>query len=177
MDEIELEADCARCAALCCVAPAFDRSDEFGVDKPALEPCPHLTASNACAIHADRARKGFSGCISFDCYGAGQTVVESLFDGANWREEPEILQPMAEAFERLRRIHYWLFLLKTAGRWPLDTVDLSLRDRLAGLLSPEGGWTRARLKEVDLAAAETAMNAFLERLKVYRNSPRLTARD
>lgn len=172
MEEIELEADCARCAALCCIAPAFDKSEEFGLDKPALQPCPHLTGANACAIHAERARKGFSGCISFDCYGAGQTVVERLFDGVSWREEPETLQPMAEAFERLRRIHYWLFLLRTAGRWPLSPVDLSLRDRLAALLSPKGGWTRARLKEVDLTAAESAMNSFLERLKAYRASGR-----
>ena len=37
-----LRADCSRCEALCCVAPAFAASADFAIDKPAGVPCPRL---------------------------------------------------------------------------------------------------------------------------------------
>ena len=30
----DLRADCARCAGLCCVVPAFTESADFAIDKP-----------------------------------------------------------------------------------------------------------------------------------------------
>ncbi|HEY3438708.1 MAG TPA: pentapeptide repeat-containing protein, partial [Actinotalea sp.] len=36
----ELVADCSRCAGLCCVVPAFVRSADFAITKPAQTPCP-----------------------------------------------------------------------------------------------------------------------------------------
>ena len=39
---MELTADCSKCAALCCVAMAFDKGDMFGCDKVAGEVCKHL---------------------------------------------------------------------------------------------------------------------------------------
>ena len=51
---MQLEADCSRCAALCCVVPAFARSSDFAVDKPAGTPCVHLAADHRCGIHAER---------------------------------------------------------------------------------------------------------------------------
>ena len=39
---VELRADCSRCVGLCCVAPAFARSADFAVDKPAGTPCTNL---------------------------------------------------------------------------------------------------------------------------------------
>jgi hypothetical protein len=70
----DLTADCARCRALCCVAPAFARSADFPITKPAGVPCPNLLADQRCGIH-DRLRDtGFRGCVGYDCFGAGQRL-------------------------------------------------------------------------------------------------------
>jgi len=54
-----LHADCSRCFALCCVAPAFERSSDFAIDKPAGRPCPHLQADSRCGIHPRLRGEGF----------------------------------------------------------------------------------------------------------------------
>ena len=57
----DLRADCGRCAALCCVAPAFTVSADFAVSKPAGRPCPHLLGDFRCGIHAGLRDRGFPG--------------------------------------------------------------------------------------------------------------------
>ena len=69
----ELRADCSRCAALCCVAPAFTRSADFPISKPAGVPCVHL-AGTTCTVHSRLRPLGFAGCVAYDCFGAGQRV-------------------------------------------------------------------------------------------------------
>jgi hypothetical protein len=69
-----LRADCARCLALCCVAPAFQRSADFAIDKPPGVACPNLRDDDRCGIHADLRERGFAGCAAYDCFGAGQRV-------------------------------------------------------------------------------------------------------
>ena len=73
----DLRADCGRCAGLCCVAPAFVASADFAIDKPAGRPCPKLSSDFSCSIHDSLREHGFPGCAVFDCFGAGQQVVQS----------------------------------------------------------------------------------------------------
>jgi hypothetical protein len=96
----DLVADCARCAALCCVAPSFEASEDFAVDKPSGARCQHLEHDDRCAIHAQRIERGFPGCVSFECYGAGQRATRT-FQGAD-RDELYLL---------LNTLHELLFLL------------------------------------------------------------------
>jgi hypothetical protein len=119
---VELRADCARCAALCCVALAFDKSHLFGFDKGAGVPCSHLSASGACTIHAAREESGFQGCITYDCLGAGQRATE-LFGGRSWIDDPELLGPMIDAFSALQGVHRLLLLLRQAEKLPLAVDD------------------------------------------------------
>jgi hypothetical protein len=109
-----LRADCASCAGLCCVVPAFSRSADFAIDKPARTPCPNLALDFGCSIH-DRLRgSGFAGCTVYDCFGAGQRVVQELFDGRDWRTSPELAEPMFAAFEVVERLHELLWYLGDA---------------------------------------------------------------
>ena len=78
-----LQADCGRCRALCCVGPAFAASADFAHDKPAERPCVHLGADDRCTIHTRLRPRGYPGCVAYDCFGAGQHVVQVLFDGAD----------------------------------------------------------------------------------------------
>ena len=52
---MNLTAECGRCTGLCCVAPAFSASADFGFDKPAGRPCRHLLPAFGCGIHAQLA--------------------------------------------------------------------------------------------------------------------------
>jgi hypothetical protein len=98
-----LRPDCARCVALCCVAPAFDAEQGFGYDKPACEPCRHLQTDNRCSIHPALVAQGFSGCAGFDCFGAGQRTT-AMFEGG-WRASPSQATRMFETYARLRALH------------------------------------------------------------------------
>lgn len=101
----ELRADCARCAGLCCVAPAFTASADFAIDKKGGEACPHLGRDFRCDIH-DRLRpSGFGGCATFDCFGAGQQVTQVTHPGRNWRTDPEVAPAMFASFAVMRPLH------------------------------------------------------------------------
>jgi len=110
----ELRADCARCCGLCCVGPAFDADQGFGFNKPAHTPCPNLDAKFRCIIHGELRQRGFSSCHTFDCYGAGQRVTQSLFAGKSWRTSPELAARMFDAYRKYRALHELLVLLDAA---------------------------------------------------------------
>jgi hypothetical protein len=164
---VSLEADCEHCAALCCVALAFDRSSSFAFDKPAGTVCPHVTPELRCAIHATRVDRGFAGCSGYDCLGAGQRVTQELFGGRTWRSAPELMESMFEAFRVVREIHELLLLLRTAKRLPLDQAKRSkLRDLTEPLESmPLPG---ALLGDFAVDAHAAEVRAFLR--DVGRNS-------
>lgn len=124
----ELRADCASCAGLCCVAPAFAASAEFALDKPARKPCPNLLEDFRCGIHDRLRASGFSGCATFDCFGAGQQVTQVTFGGRTWRDEPEIAESMFAAFGVMRHVQEvrW-YLAEALQRVPAG----ALRDQLA----------------------------------------------
>ncbi len=116
-DRARLRADCARCFALCCVAPGF-ASAEFAIDKPAGTPCPHLRDDFRCGIHDDLRPRGFAGCAAYDCFGAGQQVAQVTFRGRDWRDAPEIAPQMFAVFARMRQLHELLWYLAEALQLP-----------------------------------------------------------
>jgi uncharacterized protein YjbI with pentapeptide repeats len=113
-DRSALRADCAGCAALCCVAPAFERSSEFAVDKPAGVPCLKLAEDFRCSIHERLRDVGFAGCTTYDCFGAGQHVVQHTFAGSDWRSAPESAGQVFRVFEVVRGLHELLWYLLEA---------------------------------------------------------------
>jgi uncharacterized protein YjbI with pentapeptide repeats len=105
MQSSELRADCARCAGLCCVAPGFTASADFAISKKPGQACPHLQTGFGCEIH-DRLRPlGFPGCTTFDCFGAGQQVIQVTFGGRNWRRDPELATAQFTSFAVMRQLH------------------------------------------------------------------------
>lgn len=109
-----LRADCARCAGLCCVAPAFSASADFAMDKPAGQACPHLGPRFRCSIHDQLRQRGFPGCTVYDCFGAGQRVTQVTFGGRDWRQQPQLARPMFAAFTVMRQLHELLWYLRAA---------------------------------------------------------------
>jgi hypothetical protein len=167
MDVAAMRAECARCAALCCVALAFYRSDSFAIDKANGEPCPHLSIAGRCGIYTVRAEQGFPGCVDYDCLGAGQRVTQELFGGRSWLEDPSLLAPMTRAFVAMRQIHELRVLLDTAKRAPLSDQD---RAALAGFeaeLEPADGWSSTSLSAFDDEDLSTRIRTFLASLRGY----------
>jgi len=160
-----LRGDCAQCAALCCVALAFDRSSQFAFDKPAGEPCANLSAEGRCAIYAERAAKGFPGCQAYDCLGAGQAVTQGLFDGRSWRDDPALLRPMTDAFTVMRQAREALVLLRQAHRLPLPQPAARRLEAAEGDLDPAEGWTRADVASGRIERAVEAARALLRSLR------------
>ncbi len=151
---LELRADCAGCVGLCCVAPAFARSADFAVDKPAGTPCANLAPDFRCRIHADLRTEGFPGCTVFDCLGAGQRVTRA-FAGRDWRT-PDVAEPMFAAFALTRQVHELLWYLDEAReRAPDPELDdmwsmLLVDDFAAADLNP----ARERVGELLRGASE-----------------------
>ena len=114
----QLSADCSRCAALCCVVPGFARSSDFAVDKPPGVPCLNLLSDHLCGIHDQLRANGFAGCTVYDCFGAGQRVTQDTFGGVSWRDDPDLLGPMAEVFPQVRLLHEVLRYLLEARSLP-----------------------------------------------------------
>jgi hypothetical protein len=166
MTPMSLRADCARCAALCCVALAFDKSDLFGFDKPAGEPCAHLSPCGGCGIHASRRDHGFGGCIGYDCLGAGQRVTQDLFGGRTWLQDPALLDPMARAFLALQKAHRLLLLLRQASQLPLAPAD---QTRRAELEAAAGG---SDITLDSVAGLEIEVQSFLRGLRGYLDDER-----
>lgn len=121
-----LKADCARCFALCCVAPAFSASADFAIDKPAGQACPNLLEDFRCGIHTRLREQGFAGCTVYDCFGAGQKVSQITFRGQDWRQAPETARQMFQVFPTVRDLHELLWY-----------VDEALTMRAAGPLREE----------------------------------------
>lgn len=169
MNDAILQPDCARCAALCCIALAFDRSALFAIDKPAGEPCAHLDGCGACTIHSVRAERGFRGCIQFDCLGAGQRVTQELFAGRSWTEDHRLIGPMSHSFSVLLRRHEQLKLLEQAGALDLSPLD---RKRLAELWTGLVDAGVSPVPELDLE-----LSAFLASLKVYLSPENCSSAD
>lgn len=164
--DLALRADCSRCAALCCVSLHIDPSPAFAIGKAAGEPCGHLGLDNRCAIHAERAPRGFAGCASYDCLGAGQRVTR-LFEGRSWRTDPALLAAMSEAFFLVRRLHELLELLLLARRLPLsDDQRRTWRALWRGLAPPRTS-TWVELERLELDPIERQLRSFLGSLRPH----------
>ena len=132
---------------MCCVAPAFARSADFAIDKPAGQPCPNLELHKqpgpnpeldnqtrpaggsgfGCGIHTELRQRGFAGCTVYDCFGAGQKVAQVTFAGRDWRRAPASAPLMFAVFATMRPLHELLWYLTEARDLP---AAAPLHDRL-----------------------------------------------
>jgi hypothetical protein len=134
----DLRADCARCLGLCCVVPAFAASADFAIDKPAGRACPNLADDHRCRIHSRLREKGFRGCTVYDCFGAGQRVVQDLFDG---NPDPR----MHRVFPVVRQVHEWLWYLTEARTLrPDPEIDHLIAELETVTEHPEEHWPHVR---------------------------------
>ena len=129
-----LLADCSHCQALCCVGPVLTRSADFAIDKPAAVPCRNLLG-DSCGIHTELRPRGFPGCLAFDCFGAGQQVVQVTFAGRHRNDGPDTAAAMFAALPVVQQLHETLWHLAQAaevlppGALHSEVVQLSTETR------------------------------------------------
>ena len=160
----ELQADCAQCFGLCCVALPFAASADFAVDKAAGSPCRNLRTDSRCGIHTELRQRGFNGCTVYDCFGAGQKVSRLTFGGEDWRAGPsERARLMFDVFPVVRQLQELLWYLTEA-------LDLSaarpIRSELGRALDRVEALTRQgpeQLVELDVPAVRQEVNVLLLR--------------
>ena len=174
MPEHDLAADCARCAGLCCVVPAFTRSADFAISKPAGQPCPNLGPDSRCAIHAGLRNRGFGGCAAYDCFGAGQQTVQVTFGGRDWRSSPGLAADMFAAFGVMRQLNELRWHLAQASELlspggPAGSLSAigALREELSEALRAAQGYasvTPEMLIKLDITAHRDAVSDLLRRV-------------
>lgn len=168
MNDASFKSDCANCAALCCLALAFDKGERFAHDKAAGEACKHLS-HHACSIHADLSRRGYGGCTTYECAGAGQRVT-AMF-GQSWRDVPKLTAPMMDAFRTMRDIQELRQILMTARALPLP--DIKADEREAWLVALESDWTPQSLAGFEANGTARSIRDWLRGLSdvVPRETP------
>lgn len=108
----ELKSNCNNCFGLCCVALPYGKSSDFPFTKDGGTPCRNLCSNNLCTIHGQLREKGFRGCVSYECFGAGQHVSQSIYKGNDWREDAEHAEEMFAVFPVVQQLHEMLWYLQ-----------------------------------------------------------------
>lgn len=144
-----LAADCSRCFGLCCVLLPFRREGGFGIDKESGTACDHLDQHDRCGIHDSLRETGWSGCATFDCFGAGQHVSQVTYGGESWRENDN-LGEMAAVLSVMRQLHEML---------------AHVGEVLRRSPTPAASEERGELLALTHAEPETILTADLERIR------------
>ncbi|SDF92519.1 Pentapeptide repeat-containing protein [Fontibacillus panacisegetis] len=109
-----LQSDCEQCFGICCVALPYAKSADFAFNKEGGIPCCNLRPDHHCGIHEHLIDKGFHGCVSYECFGAGQHVSQQIFKGKDWRNNPELSKEMFAVFPVVQQLHEMLYYLNQA---------------------------------------------------------------
>lgn len=155
--------DCENCFGLCCVALPYAKSADFAFDKDGGTPCQNLQADYRCGIHQTLRKNGFSGCVAYECFGAGQKVSQVTFQGNSWRDFPELAKEMFDVFPIMQQLHEMLHYLHEA--LSLEETRPIYQDLQASLdetecltnLNPES------IKVLDVSAHRAKVNDLLLR--------------
>lgn len=110
----DLKIDCEKCFGICCVALYFSKTEGFPNDKVAGNPCINLQGNFGCKVHESLKDKGLKGCMTYDCFGAGQKVAQLTFKGEDWRKSKEKASKMFDIFLKMRQLHEMLWYLYDA---------------------------------------------------------------
>ena len=155
---------CENCAALCCVAFPFEKSEAFAENKDADRPCRHLSDKQKCGIHASRSELNYSGCIQFDCYGAGPRVLQDIFELELADRVAAHTSDVLEAFRQLTKIHTALAQLMILDQLSLSPDQNEQFLALYNKLEPQGGWTIDSLLSCKTSKLEAEVHAFAQSL-------------
>lgn len=104
--------NCKKCSGLCCVALYFTKSDGFPKDKEAGAACKNLQLDYKCKVYSKLSQQKLKGCMSYDCFGAGQYVTHHLKSLPNWHSiSPKEADKIFNSYLVALRVHQTLWYL------------------------------------------------------------------
>ena len=110
----ELTIDCKNCCGLCCTALYFSKDEGFPENKPAGKPCVNLEKNFRCRVHKELKQRKLKGCMAYDCFGAGQKVTQTVYQGKTWRDKGVRADEMYRIFLAVCQLHQMLWYLTEA---------------------------------------------------------------
>ncbi len=114
------KSDCTKCCGLCCVSLYFSKIDGFCEDKPAKKPCKNLDDNFQCKVHSSLKEMNLTGCLSFDCLGAGQWITQKM--KTNYIHDSLIL----DHFVNVLHLQHTLFYISEVVEMCRDEKALNL---------------------------------------------------
>jgi uncharacterized protein YjbI with pentapeptide repeats len=157
----KLQSDCEHCFGLCCVALPYAKSADFAFDKEGGVPCRNLCQDNRCSIHEHLRDQGFHGCVTYECFGAGQQVSQEIFQGKDWRTNPELSQEMYAVFPIIQQLHEMLFYLNQAlGLEETQSIQNELH-RVFEMTLSLTNFSPRDILNIDVPAHRSIVNALL----------------
>ncbi|MNH98720.1 Pentapeptide repeats (8 copies) [compost metagenome] len=157
----KLQSDCVQCFGLCCVALPYAKSADFASNKEGGIPCRNLRPDHRCSIHEHLIDQGFHGCVSYECFGAGQHVSQEIFEGKDWRDHPEQAKEMFEVFPVVQQLFEMLNYINQA----LDLEEThSIHNELQMVYDATLSLTHLHPKEIlllDVIAHRVVVNQLL----------------
>ncbi|QYA46042.1 pentapeptide repeat-containing protein (plasmid) [Macrococcoides bohemicum] len=158
--------DCSKCFALCCVALPYGKSADFPCDKPSGIPCQNLNDNYLCSIHNDLREKGFNGCVTFECFGAGQHVSQNIFNNISWKNN-EIKDEMFTVFPIVHQINEMIYYLYECKIYSDDIKIIKLVNELEEIINSEIN----KIKKFDITMMRFKVsNVFTEVSMNYRGN-------
>ncbi len=133
------------------------------MDKVPGQSCVHLQADCRCSIHESLPKRGLTGCMSFDCFGAGQKVSQISYRGTSWQEAEQMREQMFKVFLVMLQLHELLWHLTEAINQPAaDQIQHELQHLLEQteqytLLSPD------EMLRLDMISHRESVNVLLLR--------------
>lgn len=115
----ELTIDCKKCSGLCCVALFCSKMDGFPEDKQADVPCKYLQTDFKCEIHTQLSKKNMKGCLTYECFGAGQKVTQLYSSEGNWSTNPYKRKEIYKMFLIITQLHQMSWYL-------IEAIQLNL---------------------------------------------------
>jgi uncharacterized protein YjbI with pentapeptide repeats len=164
---VDLKSDCKKCFGHCCVALYFSASEGFPSDKEAGKPCSNLKKDFSCSVHKNLQEKGFKGCTSYECFGAGQKVAQTTFKGQDWQKDIESAQQMFNAFSVMRQLHEMLWYLTEAL---LIKTESNMKNKIEHLIKETEELTYLNandLLELDIDSHRVKVNSLLKKVSEH----------
>lgn len=149
------------------MAYPFDEPDAFAIAKDVDQVCENLTCGFQCKIHAQLNQRGFPGCVSYSCAGAGQRVTQVLFEGETWQDTPALRPDMTYALRVLRPIHEALMLLNEAQRLPIPQKLLDHGITLMHDLCPDDPTGICDFETLEVQSALAEVPVYLRSLGTF----------
>jgi hypothetical protein len=123
---------CRQCAGLCCTVLTIHKSGEFSMDKPGGVACHNLTTDHACRVFGQLFDLGLSGCRSWSCFGAGQSITKRHLENGGSASGASTDPLIHRGLMPLRFIHLArLYLTEARARVRNRTLRDAAGDHLA----------------------------------------------